>query len=138
MCGEGDLAAALEARIERRGLSGHCELRGYVPLDGGLLDLYRRSHVFLHVSRTEGLPQVLTEAYASGTPTVATAVGGVRSLGRCSLLIEPGDASAAAAAVQAVAGDEDLRRRLISAGLERARRTTIEAEVREVARFIGA
>lgn len=138
VCGEGDLAGALSARIKRRGLSGHCELRGYVPLDGGLLELYRRSHAFLHVSRTEGLPQVLIEAYASGLPTVATAVGGVRSLGDCSLLVEPGDSAAAAAALRTVVGDESLRERLIAAGLSRARRATTEVVARELARFLGA
>jgi len=138
VCGEGDLAAALWARIEQRELSDFCELLGYVPLDGGLLELYRRSHVFLHVSRTEGLPQVLIEAYASGLPTVATAVGGVRSLGDSSLLVEPGDAVAAASAVQAVVRDQGLRDRLIAAGLGRARGATIEVEARELARFICA
>ena len=137
MCGEGDLAAALEARIEQRGLSDHCELRGYVPLDGGLFDLYRRSNAFLHVSRTEGLPQVLIEAYASGLPTVATAVGGVRSLGDCSLLVEAGDAAAAAGAVDALIADAGLRERLIAAGLRRARSATMEVEARKLARFIG-
>ncbi len=138
VCGEGDLAGALRARLEQLGLSAHCELRGYVPLDGGLLDLYRASHVFLHVSRTEGLPQVLIEAYASGLPSVATAVGGVRSLGDCSVLVEPGDASAAAAAVEGLVGDEGVRERLIAAGLSRARQATIEVEAARVASFIGS
>jgi glycosyltransferase involved in cell wall biosynthesis len=138
VCGEGDLAGALRARLERMGLSNHFELRGYVPLDGGLLDLYRGSHVFLHVSNTEGLPQVLIEAYASGLPTVATAVGGVRSLADCSVLVEPGAAAAAAAAVQGVAGDSGLRERLIAAGLNRAKGATLEVQTRRVADFLAA
>ena len=48
-----------------------------MPIDGGLLDLYRSSHAFLHVLLTEGVPQVLIEVFASGVPVVATAVGGV-------------------------------------------------------------
>jgi len=138
VCGEGDLASALWTRIEQRGLAAHCELRGYVPLDGGLLELYRVSHAFLHVSLTEGLPQVLIEAYASGLPTVATAVGGVRFLGDSSLLVQAGDAAAAAVAVQSLIDDEALRERLIAAGLERARRATIEVMAHELAGFIGA
>jgi glycosyltransferase involved in cell wall biosynthesis len=138
VCGEGDLATALEERIAELGLTAVCDLRGYVPLDGGLLDLYRRSHAFLHVSRTEGLPQVLIEAYASGLPAVATAVGGVRALGDCSLLIPPDDAGAAAAAVQRLVGDPALRERLVSAGLRYAAELTLEGEAAAVARFVGA
>jgi glycosyltransferase involved in cell wall biosynthesis len=137
VCGEGDLADALMARVEQLGLAEHCEVRGYVPLDGGLLDLYRASHAFLHVSRTEGLPQVLIEAYASGLPSVATAVGGVRALGDCSLLVPPDDAVAAAGAVQRLIDDRALRERLVVAGLRRAERATLEAQAAEVVRFIA-
>ena len=48
------------------------DLRGYLPLDGGLLDLYRGADALLHVSWTEGVPQVLLEAFAAGLPVVAT------------------------------------------------------------------
>src|SRR5581483_2467935 len=122
--------------LSELGLTDACDLRGYVPLDGGLLELYRASHAFLHVSRTEGLPQVLIEAYASGLPSVATAVGGVRGLGDCSLLVPPDDAVAAAGAVQRLIDDRALRERLVAAGLRRARRSTLEAQASEVARFI--
>jgi glycosyltransferase involved in cell wall biosynthesis len=137
VCGEGDLAEAVRARIMALGLTAYCELRGYVPLDRGLLDLYRESHVFLHVSRTEGLPQVLIEAYASGLPSVATAVGGVRALGDCSLLVPPDDAPRAAGAVGRLVSDEELRERLIAAGLAHAETVTLEAEAAAVVRFIG-
>jgi glycosyltransferase involved in cell wall biosynthesis len=138
VCGEGNLANALERRLRELGLADHCELLGYVPLDGGLLDVYRGSHTFLHVSRTEGLPQVLIEAYACGLPSVATAVGGVRNLGDCSLLVPPDDAVAAAEAAQRLIDDAALRSRLIEAGLRRAAELTLEGEAAAVARFLGA
>jgi glycosyltransferase involved in cell wall biosynthesis len=137
VCGEGDLSDDLAARVAELGLADHCEVRGYVPLDGGLLDLYRESHAFLHVSHTEGFPQVLIEAYASGLPSVATAVGGVRALGDCSLLVPPDDAGAAAGAVQRLIDDGALRQRLVAAGLRRAEEATMEAQAARVAGFIG-
>ena len=66
--------------LRANGDEEHAELLGYVSLDGGLRDLYRDSHVFLHVSWTEGVPQVLFESFAAGLPVVATAVGGVPEL----------------------------------------------------------
>jgi len=137
VCGEGPLSTALRQRLEELGVADHAELLGYVPIDGGLLDRYRSSHVFLHVSLTEGMPQVLTEAFASGVPVVATAVGGVPdAAGDAALLVPPSDAGAAADAVIRIAQDEGLRKQLIAAGLERARSQTLEAEVARVAEFI--
>jgi glycosyltransferase involved in cell wall biosynthesis len=138
VCGEGDMAGLLRERLSELGLTDACDLRGYVPLDGGLLDAYRGSHAFLHVSRTEGLPQVLIEAYASGLPSVATAVGGVRALGDASLLVPPDDAVAAATAVQRLSDDSALRERLVAAGLQRATGLTEEGQAAAVAGFLAA
>ncbi len=133
------MQAELAARLSALGFPGVVELRGYVAVDQGLLDVYRSSHVFLHVSMTEGMPQVLLEAFASGVPVVATAVGGVaRVAGDAALLIAPNDAHAAADAVRRLAEERGLRDRLIRAGLELARRQTLEAESARVAAFIRA
>lgn len=139
VCGEGKMARELTERLRELGVAEQAELRGYVPIDGGLIELYRSSHAFLHVSWTEGLPQVLFEAFAAGLPVVATAVGGVReAVGEAALLIPAGDPKAAADALARVASDDSLRERLVQAGLEQARRHTIEAECRRVADFIRA
>jgi glycosyltransferase involved in cell wall biosynthesis len=137
VCGDGPLEQQLAARLSELGLGGMADLRGYVALEDGLLQLYRDSHVFLHVSWTEGLPQVLFEAFASGLPMVATAVGGVPDgVDGAGLLIPPGDAAAAVAALERVVDEQPVRERLIERGLERARAHTIEAECRGLAAFI--
>jgi glycosyltransferase involved in cell wall biosynthesis len=84
------------------------------------------------------MPQVLLEAFASGTPVVATAVGGVpEAAGDAALLIPPGDPDAAARALERLASDPDLRRRLVTAGIERLRGRTLEAQSALVARFLA-
>src|SRR4051812_1285749 len=122
VCGDGPLDQELQERLVALGVADRAELRGYVSLDDGLLELYRSSHVFLHVSWTEGLPQVLFEAFASGLPIVATAVGGVPDgVNGAGLLIPPGDADAAATAVVRLASDAGLRGELVERGIARAR-----------------
>ncbi len=138
VCGEGPLEAALRARLAELGVEGLASLRGYVPIDRGLLDVYRESHLFLHVAWTEGFPQTILEAFATRLPVVATAVGGIpAAVGEAALLVPPGDAEAAARALERLAGDPDLRRRLTQAGLEQVRADTLEAAARRVVDFIG-
>jgi glycosyltransferase involved in cell wall biosynthesis len=136
VCGEGPMERELAERLRALGVSECAELRGYVPIDGELPDLYRHSQFLLHVSWTEGLPAVLFEAFAAGLPVVATAVGGVPDgVGDAALLVPPGDAAAAAAELERLVSDEPLRGRLIESGIARAHEHTIEAECRRVVEF---
>jgi glycosyltransferase involved in cell wall biosynthesis len=139
ICGEGPLEPQLRERIAAAGRADRVELRGYLPIDGGLMDLYRASDAFLHVSWTEGVPQVLIEAFAAATPVVATAVGGVPdAVGDAAIQIAPGDPEAAAEALQRLAADAALRQTLIARGAERVRSRTLEAESGRVADFLAA
>lgn len=138
VCGEGPLRQPLAERLERLGVADRAELRGYVPNDQGLGDLYRSSHAFLHVSWTEGLPQVLLEALAAGLPVVATDVGGVgEALGPAALHMSPGDPAAAVAALRRIAADAGLRESLVGAGHAYIVRHTAEAESGRVAEFLS-
>ena len=95
--GVGPLADEVRRRADELGIGDRIELLGYVPFGPELLAEYRRAHVFLHVSLTEGVPHVLVEALSSGTPIVATDVGGVRAAlddGAAGLLVPPDDAAA--------------------------------------------
>ncbi|MEA2330025.1 MAG: hypothetical protein QOH58_163 [Thermoleophilaceae bacterium] len=138
ICGEGPLEPELRSRLRELGVEDRAELLGYLPIHGGLMDRYRSANAFLHVSWTEGMPQVLLEAFAAGTPVVATAVGGVaEAAGDAALLIPPGDPDAAAAALARIAAEPELRRQLVTRGVERVRGRTLEAESARVARFLA-
>jgi glycosyltransferase involved in cell wall biosynthesis len=136
--GDGPMRGSLADRLDEVGAAGRAELKGYVPIDGGLPELYASADVFLHVSWTEGLPQVLFEAFAAGTPVVATDVGGVKAaVGDAVLLIGPGDAQAAIEAVRRVATDAALRERLIRAGAACVRAHTLERESATLVQFLA-
>lgn len=138
ICGEGPLEGQLRERLRELGVEERAELLGYLPIHGGLMERYRDANAFLHISWTEGMPQVLLEAFAAGTPVVATAVGGVpEAAGDAALLIPPGDADAAAEALGRIAADPELRRQLVTRGVERVRGRTLESESARVARFLA-
>lgn len=139
VCGEGPLEPDLRRRLSELGVADRVDLLGYVAHDGGLRDIYRSSHVLLHVSFTEGLPQVLFEAFAARLPVVATAVGGVPAAAHdAAVLIEPGDAPAAAAAVLRLAADPQLREGVTEAGAQRVSARTLDHEASRVARFLSS
>jgi glycosyltransferase involved in cell wall biosynthesis len=138
VCGEGPMEGELRERLEALGVAEFADLRGYVPIDGELPELYRSSHALLHISWTEGVPQVLFEAFAAGLPVVATAVGGVPdAAGDAALLVPPGQAEPPAKELARVGSDPELRRRLVEAGAARVREHTTEAETARVAEFLS-
>jgi glycosyltransferase involved in cell wall biosynthesis len=139
VCGEGSLSGALDARLRELGVDDHAELRGYVSQDGGLKSLYGECQMLLHVSWTEGLPQVLYEAFAAALPVVATDVGGVRKAAADAVtLIPAGDPAAAAEALRELSEDSALRRSRIDAGHDLVKAATIQTECSRVAEFLSA
>ena len=138
VCGDGPLAIALAERAAQLSVSHRLGHHGYVPIDDGLWDFYRTAHVLLHVSMSEGVPQVILEAFAARLPVVATAVGGVGDLvaGR-GLLVPPANPDAAAAALARLVADTDLRGRLVESAQRAAAAHTLEAECSRLAGFLS-
>ncbi|MEA2279143.1 MAG: hypothetical protein QOC78_4103 [Solirubrobacteraceae bacterium] len=139
VCGDGSQAPALAGRLAALGVAKQAALRGELPSEDGLMDAYRSGDVLLHVSWTEGVPQVILEAFAAGLPVVATAVGGVaEAVGSAAVLIPPGDAQAAADAVRRLRREPATRRRMVARGRAIAREHSLEASSRRVASFLAA
>ena len=136
--GDGQLENDLRGEADRFGDA--VRFCGHVPNGPELFKLYRASDIFVHVARTEGLPQVLTEAQAAGLPIVATDVGGVRAGlggGAEALLVPPNDPEALAAAIVRLASDGDLRAGFRKLGIARARTLTLERQAATLATFIS-
>jgi glycosyltransferase involved in cell wall biosynthesis len=76
-------------------------------------------------SFAEGVPVVLMEALAAGTPTVATRIAGIPELiedGVTGLLTPPGEPAATAQAARRLLEDPELRNRIAAAGREKVER----------------
>ena len=101
--------------MRRAGGNDRVHFVGYVrePL---LQQFYRRADVqVVPTVADEAFGLVCVEAMASGTPVVATAVGGIPEIvvdGDSGLLVEPGDAAAIAGAVNHLLDRPMLRRRM--------------------------
>ena len=74
IAGDGELAEDIKAEIDKCGVSEQVTMLGAVPHDE-LAKLQRLSSVFVLSSAYEGLPVVVLEALACGTPVVTTHCG---------------------------------------------------------------
>jgi glycosyltransferase involved in cell wall biosynthesis len=103
-----------------------------------IAELMGASDVVVHATHSEGFGLVLIEAFASGTPVVATDIPACREVldgGRCGMLVPPGKPDALADAIERVLTDDALRRSLVQAASERVR---TEYHVRRMAAGYGA
>ena len=127
--GDGPLAAELMQQAQAAGVGDRVVLAG---LRNDARALMGAADVVVVSSRSEGLPMVVLEALAAGTPVVATAVRGIRELlthDQDSLLAEPGDVDGLAAAVVRVLSDRELAARITAAGRALAAAHSDEAMV---------
>jgi glycosyltransferase involved in cell wall biosynthesis len=128
--GEGYARPQLEQLRSELGADEWLALPGRVE-DDALVDWYRRAWVVASSSLREGWGMTLTEAAASGTPAVATAIAGHTDAvlhGESGLLVDhPADL---ADALERVLRDEVLRNRLSRGAVARARWFTWGATAR--------
>ncbi len=86
-----------------------------------ILSFYKIADVFALPSFVEGLPIALLEAMAMGIPSISTDVNAIPEAvfdRKTGLLIEPGDPSQLAAAIEELRQDAGLRQRISDSGRE--------------------
>ena len=113
--GEGPLVDTLKNMVAELDLTAHVIFTGH---RSDLSVIYAATDVLVLSSFTEGIPNVLLEAFAYGKPAVATSVGGVPEVMRDGVdgwLVEPGDAEAIARRVLDLLKDPARRTQMGSA-----------------------
>ena len=139
--GEGPLENELRRQIEELGLQNYVALSGAKP-QTQLRRLLAAANVFVLPSvidpdgGMDNLPTVIMEAMATGLPVVSTNIGGIPEMiveNETGFLVQSGDASGMAYAIERAISDRCLAERLGHSGYERARTLfSIENNVRDL------
>jgi glycosyltransferase involved in cell wall biosynthesis len=123
LVGDGDQAAALRAVAAELGIADRVRFRGWLEAHR-VQEAMRNATILVHPSAGlgDGLPNVIREAMAVGTPVIASNVAGIPEAldhGQCGILVPPRDVTALADAIQRLLADEALRRRYAELGRKR-------------------
>jgi glycosyltransferase involved in cell wall biosynthesis len=120
LIGNGETRRALEAQVEARGLSGRVSFLGSLA-QPDVIAAMREADLFVLPTKPapggdrDGLPNVLMEAASQDLPILATGFAGTPEFitdGVHGVLVEPGAPAALAAALERLAREPALRRRL--------------------------
>lgn len=101
--GAGPLKTKLTEHAKRHGLSDRFQILAPCP-QRQLAGWYRAADLLVLPSRSEGIPNVLLEATACGTPCVATSVGGTAEVINEAALVPAEDPAALASRMQEFLG----------------------------------
>lgn len=74
--GDGQLKAGIEASLQKSGIADRVDLPGWIPHED-LPKYLNQLRLLVLPSYTEGLPNIMLEAMACGTPVLATPVGAI-------------------------------------------------------------
>lgn len=122
LVGAGEELDSLQA-LARTVAPSRVTFRGWLPFTE-VREAMRTATVLVHPSDGlgDGLPNVLREAMALGTPVIASDVAGIPEAldhGRCGILVPPRDTAALAAAIERLLTDTALRRDFAARGRRR-------------------
>ena len=131
--GEGPERVSLETLVHRMGLGDHVSMPGFVPNPSKYI---KRAAVFVLSSQWEGLPSVLIEAMAIGTPVVSTdCPSGPREIlenGKWGTLVPVRDPQSLAEGIIQTIKFPDVGR--LEGAMQRAREFSVERVMQE---YIG-
>lgn len=135
--GHDDYYEALKSLIEQSSIEDHVELLGYRE---DIPTLLNDSDFVVLPSTSEGLPRAVLEASATGTPCIATRVGGAEEIitdGEDGYLVTVGDQESLSQRILNLATDPKLRKEMgAKAQTNVTERFTVESYVENFERFV--
>jgi glycosyltransferase involved in cell wall biosynthesis len=124
LVGDGPLRPALQSQVEELGITDVVRFVGLTH-HSRVIEYLQSASMLVLPSLSEGCPLVVLEAFAAGTPVVASRVGGVPEVvaeGESGLLVSPADPAALAEAIIELLTDSQKRERFARAGRSRVER----------------
>jgi glycosyltransferase involved in cell wall biosynthesis len=124
LVGEGSELAALRVLTHELQISDRVRFRGWLAFDE-VRNAMRQATIMAHPSPDvgDGVPNVIKEAIALGTPVVASNVAGIPELldnGRCGMLVPPRDVKALADGLETLLANDTMRHTYAKAAREYA------------------
>ncbi len=130
---EGGVDPSLIQLSKELGIRKRVKFTGRLP-ERQAKKILARARCLVLPSLAEAFGMTVLEAMASGTPVIATNVGGIPEVlrnGRNGLLIPPADSIALANSIEHIASDSKLRRRLIDGGRRTGKQFTWDETARK-------
>jgi glycosyltransferase involved in cell wall biosynthesis len=118
--GDGVYRKEMLELAETLGISSDVNFKGNV-VSSKVLEELRKTDLYIHVSRTEGLPRSLVEAMAQGLPAIGTRVGGIPELLLDELLVEKNDTEALVDKIYYCYNNPNFMEKMGEINLEKAR-----------------
>ncbi len=123
LVGDGEETGSLKALAGECGIADKVRFRGWLSFKE-VQAAMRQATVLVHPSDGlgDGLPNVIREAMALGTPVIASEIAGIPEAldrGRCGILVPPKDVSALASAIDGLLEDPERRRSFADLGRKR-------------------
>jgi glycosyltransferase involved in cell wall biosynthesis len=139
VAGDGEMRSDLEVMSRTLGIFDRIHWLGDVQ---DPVPLLQGCDIYVMASVGEAFGLALAEAMACGAPVIASRSGSFPEIiedGESGLLVRPLDATALADAIEKLAKDESLRRRLARNGVERvSHHFTVEASIQKMLNVYGA
>lgn len=134
LIGEGGEEEALKLLVRQLNLGDYIDFLGQIPNEE-VPRYMAAADVFVLPSLSEGFPNVILEAMASGLPIVATKVAGLAEIikdGENGFLVEPENPEQIALKVLLLLEDDDLREKISGNNKERVKDYTFEKVIASI------
>jgi len=121
LVGDGRHRPELQSLATTLSLNGRVAFTGELPGPEAVRRVVAGSDVFVHPSRTEGLPRAVLEAMALGLPCIGTTVGGIPELLPPEDTVGPDDAESLSRRIREVLRDPERMNKMSERNLTKAR-----------------